>query len=138
MDENEILDPDLTGETAEAEEELSENTAADPLPGGETPGEETTAEPERDFSGEVAALLTAFPDMAGKSLPDEVVNECVGSGVPLVRAYAAYRERGVQSRMEELRRDAENSLRAPVRAVSAGAPVENAPTDPFLMGLNEY
>lgn len=138
MDENEIISPDVTGETAEAEEELPDNTASDLLPDGEAPGEEAAGSPERDFSGEVAALLTAFPDMAGKSLPDEVVNECVKSGVPLVRAYAAYRERGVQSRMEELRRSAENSQRAPVRAVSMGAPVENVPADPFLMGLNEY
>lgn len=137
MDENESIFPEVTEEETVPEQELSE------LPGGgDAAGEPSTAEeetqPGRDFSGEVAALLTAFPDMAGKSLPDEVVNECVQSGIPLVRAYAAYRERGAQARYEELRRSAENSLRAPVRAVSYGAPVENAPADPFLMGLNEY
>lgn len=111
---------------------------------GESGGEAITPEsagesgPERDFSGEVSALLTAFPDMAGKSLPDEVIRECVGNGVPLVRAYAAYRERGAAGSMDALRGGAGSAFRAPVRAASVGAPVSYAPADPFLEGLNAY
>lgn len=137
MDENESMFPEVTEEETGPEQEITELSGAEDA-AGEPGAAEEQAQPGRDFSGEVAALLTAFPDMAGKSLPDEVVNECVKNGVPLVRAYAVYRERSTQERMEELRRSAENSMRAPVRAVSMGAPVENAPTDPFLMGLNEY
>lgn len=137
MNENESIIPEVTEEETRPEQEPSEFSGAE-ADSGEPGATGEQAQPERDFSGEVAALLTAFPDMAGKSLPDEVVNECVQSGTPLVRAYAAYRERSTRSRMEELRHSAENFLRAPVRAVSYGAPVENAPADPFLMGLNEY
>lgn len=137
MDENESMFPEVTEEETGPEQEPSELSGAEDA-AGEPDAAEEEIQPGRDFSGEVTALLTAFPDMAGKSLPDEVVNECVQSGIPLVRAFAAYRERSAQSRMEELRRSAENSMRAPVRAVSMGAPVENAPADPFLMGLNEY
>lgn len=108
--------------------------------GGEAITPESAGEsgPERDFSGEVSALLTAFPDMAGKSLPDEVIRECVGNGVPLVRAYAAYRERGAAGSMDALRGGAGSAFRAPVRAASVGAPVSYAPADPFLEGLNAY
>ena len=108
--------------------------------GGEAITPESAGEsgPERDFSGEVSALLTAFHDMAGKSLPDEVIRECVGNGVPLVRAYAAYRERGAAGSMDALRGGSGSSLRAPVRAASVGAPVGYAPADPFLEGLNAY
>ena len=138
MDENEIISLEVSGEETEAEAGLFEDVPAEAEQEDNAPEKAESSRPERDFSGEAAALLTAFPDMAGKSLPDEVVQECVQSGVPLVRVYAAYRERSIQSRMEELRRSADNSLRAPVRAVSYGAPVENAPADPFLLGLNEY
>lgn len=136
MDENEIISPEVTGE--EEETALFGYEATGERLGGETADEEPTAAPERDFSAEAEALLTAFPDMAGKSLPEEVVSECVQNGVPLVRAYAAYRERSARSRYEELRRNSDSASRAPVRAVSMGAPVENAPADPFLLGLNEY
>lgn len=130
MDENEsVISAEDIGAADAAEES-----------GGEaiTPESEGESGPERDFSGEVSALLTAFPDMAGKSLPDEVIRECVGNGVPLVRAYAAYRERGAAGSMDALRGGAGSAFRAPVRAASVGAPVSCAPADPFLEGLNAY
>ena len=129
MDDNEILFPG-----GEPEELPIPETDAE---GGEAPAAEE-ADTSRDFDGEISTLLQAFPDLAGQSLPDEVVEECIGSGTPLVRAYAAYRERTAAAELDALRRSTENAGRAPVRAVSMGVPVENAPADPFLMGLNEY
>lgn len=130
MDENEsVISAEDIGAAGAAEESGGEAAA---------PGSVRESEPERDFSGEVSALLTAFPDMAGKSLPDEVIRECVGNGAPLVRAYAAYRERGAAGSMDALRGGAGSAFRAPVRAASVGAPVSYAPADPFLEGLNAY
>lgn len=126
MDENESV---ISGEDIDAAGAAEESGGEAAAPGSVR---------ERDFSGEVSALLTAFPDVAGKSLPDEVIRECVGNGVPLVRAYAAYRERGAAGSMDALRGGIGSAFRAPVRAASVGAPVSYAPADPFLEGLNAY
>lgn len=126
MDENELVTVD---EEAEAVEPAADE-------GGESVAEEIAE--ERDFSGEVSALLTAFPDTAGKSLPDEVIRECVGAGVPLVRAYAAYRERTTAGRVSAFPAAPDSYAHAPVRAASVGAPRAWTPADPFLEGLNAY
>lgn len=128
MDENENLLP------VEETEELPAPEAA-----GES-GEGAAAEENapRDFDGEVSTLLQVFPELAGQSLPDEVVEECIGKGTPLVRAYADYQENAAAVETDARYRRMENADRAPVRAVSLGAPVGSAPSDPFLMGLNEY
>lgn len=128
MDENELMSIEAAEEgspSAETAESAAEGSAA-----------ESTQ--ERDFSGEVSALLTAFPDMAGQSLPDEVVHESVTAGVPLVRAYAAYRERSATARIAARHSAQESYAHAPVRAASVGAPHAYAPADPFLEGLNAY
>ncbi len=122
MDENELV---TVNEEAEAVE-----------PAADEGGESITE--ERDFSGEVSALLTAFPDTAGKSLPDEVIRECVGDGVPLVRAYAAYRERTAAGCVSAFPTAPDSYAHAPVRAASVGAPRAWTPADPFLEGLNAY
>lgn len=127
MDENEAV---ISGEDIGADEESCGEAI--------TPGNARESEPERDFSGEVSALLTAFPDMAGKSLPDEVIRECVGNKVPLVRAYAAYRERSTAVSMDALHGGVGGAFRAPVRAASVGAPVSYVPADPFIEGLNAF
>lgn len=126
MDETE-LSPALSEEVEFADETV------------ESPPTETDAgeQTERDFNAEVSALLTAFPDVAGKSLPDEVLRECVAEGAPLVRVYAAYRERAARTAQQEQHRT-DTAARAPVRAASVGAPTDYAPADPFLQGLNSY
>lgn len=127
MDENEFM-------SVEAAEDAKDAETAGSTAEGST-GESTA---ERDFQGEVSALLTAFPDMAGQSLPDEVVHESVTAGVPLVRVYAAYRERSAGERAAALHSAQESYAHAPVRAASVGAPHAYAPADPFLEGLNAY
>ena len=92
----------------------------------------------RDYNNEVTALLTAFPGVKGQSLPDEVVNESIVSGTPLVQAYADYRLRKNSEEIEALKKSGEKQPAAPIRPVTAGGSVAGAAKDPFLSGLFSY
>lgn len=97
---------------------------------------------ERDFTSEVASLLTVHPELKGKRLPDEVVQDCVRNNRPLVQAYTDYESKQRKAEAEALRKEnntlkqnAEAAKRAPVRGVSGGG-VTSKPDDPFLAGFN--
>lgn len=100
------------------------------------PAAEREAE-ERNFDGELDMLLTAFPNVRGQSLPDEVVDGSINGNIPLVQAYAAYLEKQWDGELKALK-DEVQSYRAPVRPVSYGAPVRSREADPFLEGLMGY
>lgn len=97
---------------------------------------------ERDFTSEVASLLNVHPELKGKRLPDEVVQDCVRNNRPLVQAYTDYESKQRKAEAEALRKEnntlkqnAEAARRAPVRGVSGGG-VTSKPDDPFLAGFN--
>jgi hypothetical protein len=98
---------------------------------------------QRDFSAEVAELLRARPQLVGKPLPDEVVNEATAGGRRLLDAYKDFEEAGVRKETERLRKEnsvlkqnAEAAKRAPVKSSSDGGKTDTSPSDPFLAGFN--
>ena len=88
---------------------------------------------ERDFDREIRELIEKYPELAGKSLPDEVVMAAL-DGEDLTKAYEAYREE--HSHAEEERGGKKTALRAPVRGVSGGEAVRMQGEDDFLRGFN--
>lgn len=107
-----------------------------------TTGTETAEPGERDFTSEVASLLSVHPELKGKRLPEEVVHDCVRNNRPLVQAYTDYESKRRKAEAEALRKEnntlkqnAEAARRAPVRGVAGGG-VTSKPDDPFLAGFN--
>lgn len=102
----------------------------------------TSASPTRDFKAEVKALLDARPDLIGKEIPSEVVNNCVRNGKPLVIAYAQFEEKQMRAenerlakRVKVLEQNAASAARAPVSGVTGGGPTDTQPKDDFLLGF---
>lgn len=107
-----------------------------------TSADTTVPTDERDFTSEVASLLSVHPELKGKRLPDEVVQDCVRNNRPLVQAYTDYESKQRKAEAEALRKEnntlkqnAEAARRAPVRGVS-GSGVTSKPDDPFLAGFD--
>lgn len=97
---------------------------------------------ERDFKSEVEQLYTAVPEARSTALPDEVVNDAVMNGKPLLQAYTEYTIRNAKA--EAAKASKENKIlkqnqaaakRAPVSKVTGGGRTDTAPKDPFLAGL---
>lgn len=116
--------------------------AVKPQPAANTNTTNAQNSDERNFAGEVAGLLDVHPELKGKRLPDEVVQDCVRNKRPLVQAYTDYESRQRKAEAEALRKEnktlkqnAEAARRAPVRGVS-GSGVASEPDDPFLAGFN--
>lgn len=116
-------------------------TGADPAAEAEKKKEPDTSA-ERDFDREIRELIEAFPELRGKSLPNEVVMAAL-DGVSLIDAYEAYRNEKLPAEHESREKDQgverqnENAaVRAPVRGVSGGAAVRAMGEDDFLRGFN--
>lgn len=118
--------------------------AAEPAeePSVETPSAEEKPE-GRNFRVEVTELLRAFPKLRGQQLPQEVVDDAVKNGTPLVTAYSNYKEKADEAEKKALRKEkntlkqnADAAARAPVRGVSKGGPTDTKADDPFLKGFN--
>lgn len=101
------------------------------------------AEGGRDLGAETEELLRVFPEMRGRSIPNEAVLDALRGKRPLTAAFAAWTEK--QHRKELLALQRENSRReagqnaarrAPVRGVSGGGGADTRPADPFLAGFN--
>ena len=89
---------------------------------------------ERDFDREIRELIEKYPELGGKSLPDEVVLAAL-DGMDLTKAYEAYRAE--RSNKESAHAGKEkNAFRAPVRGVSGGEAVRMQGEDDFLRGFN--
>ena len=108
----------------------------------ETAEDTTTKSGTRDFKPEVAELLKDFPELHGKTLPKEVVDDAL-SGKPLTIAYRQYIQKQLkaenaklQKENETLKQNAEAAKRAPVRGVTRGSATQEGPDDPFLRGFN--
>ena len=99
--------------------------------------------PQRNFRGEVSELLRAFPKLKGQQLPQEVVDDAVKNGTPLVTAYSNWKDKADEAEKTALRKEkntlkqnADAAARAPVRGVSKGGATDNKPEDPFIKGFN--
>lgn len=126
--------PDAPAEESDSSPEQTAQSAPAP----------ETVPAQRDYHAEALELLRAYPDMAGKQLPQEVVADAVANNRPMVEAYRIYREKLNADEMERLRK--ENSIRkqneaaaakAPVSGVTKGGSTEQKATDPFLKGFWE-
>lgn len=98
---------------------------------------------QRDYEGEVAELLRARPQLVGKPIPDEVINEATAGGKRLLDAYTDYESRGTRRETERLRKEnsvlkqnAEAAARAPVKGTAGGGKTDTSASDPFLAGFN--
>lgn len=112
----------------------------------DAPSEEDTdtlTEPGRDWSAEVAELLSARPDLEMTQLPDAVANAALRGGKRLVAAYRDYEDMQKQAVISALRKEntilkqnADSAARAPVRGVTGGGVIDARPKDDFLDGFN--
>ena len=103
----------------------------------EAPAEQTDA---RDYAAEAAALLSARPDLRGKTLPDEVMRAAVEDGVPLLQAYLDHEQASSRAEITRLREEnrvyrqnAEAARRSPVQGVAFAG--DDPEADPFLSGF---
>lgn len=101
------------------------------------------AAPVRDFGTEVQELLSVRPELRGKSLPDEVVNDCVRTGKRLIVAYSEYEGKQTKAENERLAKkvkvleqNAAAAARSPVVGVSGGGPTDTKAEDDFEKGFN--
>lgn len=106
-------------------------------------GELKQAEGGRDLGAETEELLRVFPEMRGRSIPNEVVQESLRGRRSLTAAFADWTERRHQQELLSLRREnsrreasARTAQHAPVRGVSGGGSADTRPADPFLAGFN--
>lgn len=102
---------------------------------------------QRDFRGELAALLELYPALQeklkkGEGLPGEVIAECLKNGTGLRAAYAEYEAKQARAEAEQMRKENEilkqnaaAAAKAPVKGTAAGCGVSNEGKDPFLEGL---
>ena len=94
---------------------------------------------ERDYVSEEAKLLEDYPELKGKTIPEEVVLSAM-DGKDLIAAYEEYlQERGFaeEDDAEEFRHQKKSPAgKAPVRGVSGGSAVMVQGEDDFLRGFN--
>jgi len=113
------------------EEEKKNNSAA--------ASEKAADGEERDYVSEVAKLLEEYPELKGKTIPEEVVLTVL-DGKDLIAAYEEYlQERGFaeEDDAEDLRHQKKRPAgKAPVRGVSGGSAVTVQGEDDFLRGFN--
>lgn len=99
--------------------------------------------PARDFKKEVTELYTAYPQARGHELPDEVTNDVLKNGKPLVQAYAEYAAKKAEAEAESTKRENKilkqnqaSAAKAPVSKVSGGGKTDTSSEDDFLRGFN--
>ena len=99
--------------------------------------------PERDFKPEVAELLKNYPELKGKTLPEEVVQSTVQGGLSLTAAYTKYLQKQTKAENERLQKEnkvlkqnADAAKRAPVRGVAKTGATKIEAEDAFLKGFN--
>lgn len=97
----------------------------------------------RDYRAEVAELFRAFPDARNERIPDEVTNNAIASGRPLLQAYMDYKLKQTSAKAKTaekenkiLRQNAAAAQKAPVRRSTGGGKTDTKPSDPFIDGFN--
>ena len=84
---------------------------------------------------EVDVLLAAFPE-AGKALLPDSVLDAFNAGVPLVAAYARYKEQEAQKQLTIAKQNQDSAFRAPVTGATKHGSGANKAKDPFLAGFD--
>ena len=97
----------------------------------------------RDYRAEVAELFRAFPDARNERIPDEVTNDAIATGKPLIQVYMDYKLKQTSAKAKTaekenkiLRQNAAAAQKAPVRRSTGGGQTDTKPSDPFLEGFN--
>lgn len=113
----------------------------------QTPEQPQQGAQRRNFAREMDDLVQSRPDLKehlenGGLLPQEVVNTCVRSNIPLRVAYAEYEAKEARANAERIRQENEilkqneqNAKKAPVKSVTAGGGVKSGSKDAFLEGF---
>ena len=107
----------------------------------EQPAQETG---QRDYRQEVADLFRTYPEARTIQIPDDVKNDAIQTGKPLVQAYADWKARTASAEASRanrenkiLRQNQAAAARAPVKKTTGGGKTDNSPEDPFLKGFND-
>lgn len=145
-DDTEPAGGENSGAGAQPGENGSGGTAApeaEAAPDRLTPAQQTAPDlTGRDFRTEVQELLRVrSTEQIGGTIPQEVIDECIGKGKRLVNAYLDYEDRQRRSELEQLRLE-NSTLRQNMKA-AARAPVthtaapetEKGESDPFMKGF---
>lgn len=146
---NENVHPTIAKDTVsrkikEVEESVVKNRKAAQPEKAEDLEETPTKAGGRDFKPEVADLLQVYPELKGKTLPQEVIDTAL-KGETLLVAYSKYTQQKTKADNDRLskenktlRQNAEAAKRAPVRGTAKGGATGETANDPFLEGFNSY
>lgn len=148
---NENVHPTIAEDTvARKIKEIKADTVKNRKPSQAEAKEEETVDQgltkagDRDFRPEVADLVEAYPELHGKTIPEEVIDAAL-KGQTLMVAYTKYIQQKtkadndrLQKENKTLRQNAEAAKRAPVRGVAKGGATGETADDPFLKGFNMY
>lgn len=131
---------------------IAEDYVARKLGTPATPEDVTPVQEEgRDFRSEAVLLLQLYPELRGKTIPDEVLRESIEKNEALAVTYKRYADKQQKAANDAsnaekkklkkdnkiLKQNAEAASRAPVRGVARGGAVsEPEDDDPFLAGFN--
>lgn len=130
-------------ETVEAAKKNKKSAPSEETPEGETK-DATPQQGQRNFLPEINELLQVYPELKGKTLPEEVAKAAL-KGERVLVAYSKYinkQKKADSDRLQKenkvLRQNAEAAKRAPVRGVAKGGSTGEGPDDPFLKGFESY
>ena len=130
-------------ETVEAAKKNKKSVPQEETPEGETK-DATPQQGQRNFLPEINELLQVYPELKGKTLPEEVAKAAL-KGERVLVAYSKYinkQKKADSDRLQKenkvLRQNAEAAKRAPVRGVAKGGSTGEGPDDPFLKGFESY
>ena len=127
-----------------ARDYVTRQFAVTPAAPAKQQAEEPSNNGDRDFRQEVADLFRAYPAARTEQIPDEVTNDSLATGKPLVQAYADWKARTASakaSRAERenkiLKQNQAAAARAPVSKVTGGGKTDTRPVDDFLRGFED-
>ena len=135
----------VTRKIKEAVEAAQKNRKPAQPENTEPEAKDNTQQPgRRDFLPEINELLQVYPELKGKTLPEEVAKAAL-KGERVLVAYSKYinkQKKADSDRLQKenkvLRQNAEAAKRAPVRGVAKGGATGETADDPFLKGFNSY
>lgn len=138
---------DYIAEHPSVPEEMARDFVMRKFQGVKTASPAKEAEPapaQRDFKAEVAELFRTHPEARTEKIPDEVTNDAISMGKPLVQAYAEWKARTASAKATRaerenkiLKQNQAAAARAPVTKTTGGGKTDTKPVDDFLRGFND-